>query len=75
MQKNFKLIFFIELKFLFNQQFWKKKLFKDYCEFWKIGMNIHLTHDISETKRANDLKNFHITAPHLSEANRIIENV
>ena len=37
---------------VFNQ----KKLFTDYCEFRKIGTNINLTRDISETKKANDLK-------------------
>ena len=56
MQRTLKRIFIVEFKLLFNQQFWRKKLFTDYCEFWKIGTNINLTRDISETKRANDLK-------------------
>ena len=51
-----KRIFFVLLKFLFNQQFWRKKLFTDYCEFQKIRMIINLTRDIAKTKRANDLK-------------------
>ena len=56
MQRTLKRIFIVEFKLLFNQQFWRKKLIIDYYEFWKIGTNINLTRDISETKRANDLK-------------------
>ena len=39
-----------------NQNFWRKNLFTDYCEFWKIRTIINLTRDICKTKRAHDLK-------------------
>ena len=56
MERTLNCILFVSLKFLFNQQFWKKRLFTDYCEFRKIRTIINLTRDISKTKRANDFK-------------------
>ena len=49
-------IFLVSMKFLFNQKFWRKKLFTDYCEFRKIRMITNFTRDIPKKKRANDLK-------------------